>query len=257
MKNYYSILRVSRSADTQTIKRSYRLLVQKYHPDINPDPQAAELIKEINEAYDVLSDPAKKNEYDFRVSNPNQQTPVSQPAPHRDPRYRRSHRPLKKENQQLELIRNYVHLAIKVSWAGCFLCFFLLLDFCLPHRVVKDTVQTLYTTSSGRTQSHVVVSASGQRIKIGFEDLLTMQEGAPIEITEAAITSIAISIYVPEKAHFITSMATLYRTYLFVPLLLLVSSALGLLVRNRVELQFNAGIVSFILIIFTLILIFK
>jgi curved DNA-binding protein CbpA len=257
VKDYYSILRVSRKADIQTIKRSYRLLVQKYHPDVNPDPQAAELIKEINEAYDVLSDPAKKGQYDFRFANPNQQTPVFQQAPHRDPRYRKSYGPVKKENRQLELMKNYVHLTAKVSWAGSFICFFLLVDFFLPHRIVKDTVRGLYTNSSGRTRSHLVVSESGQRIKIGFEDLQTMVEGAPIEITETAITSIAIKIYVPEKAHSITSMATLYRTYLFVPILLLVTSGLGLLLRNNVELQFNVGIVSFILLIFTLILIFK
>jgi hypothetical protein len=257
VKDYYSILRVSRSADIRTIKRSYRLLVQRYHPDINPDPQAAELIKEINEAYDVLSDPVKKQEYDFRLINPSYQRPVYQETPHRDPRYRRPSRPVKKENRQLELMKNYVHLAVKVSWVGCFVCLFLLIDFCIPRNVVKDTVIGLYTNSSGRSRSHVVVSASGQRIKIGFEDLRTMTEGSTIEITKTAITSTAIKIYVPEKAHTIISMATLYRTYVFVPLLLVVTSVLGLLMRNWIELQFNFGIVSFVLLIFTLILMFK
>jgi curved DNA-binding protein CbpA len=256
VKDYYSILRVSRSADSKTIRRSYRLLVQQYHPDINPDPQAAELIKEINEAYEVLSDSAKKSDYDYRIINPSLQIPVSQPTPHRDPRYRRAYRPIKKVDPQLDLIKNYVHLAIKVSWVGCFICFFLLVDICLPHRVVKDTVQGLYA-SSGRASSNIVVSGSGRQIKIELEDLRTMERGRPIEITETVLTSIAITIYVPEKEHYITSMATLYRTYFFVPLLLLVSSGVGLLIKNRVELQFNAGIVSFILIIFTLILIFK
>lgn len=257
MKDYYSILRVSRSADSRTIKRSYRLLVQQYHPDVNPDPRAAELIKEINEAYDVLSDPVKKQEYDFRFINPSWQPPVAQGTQHRDPRYRRQSRPVKKENRQLELMKNYVHLAVKVCWVGCFVCFFLLIDFCIPHRVLNDTVLGLYTKNSGRTRSHVVVSASGQRIKIGFEDLRTMTQGGRIEITETFITSTPIKIYVPDKAHTITSMATLYRTYVFVPLLLVVTSVLGVLIRNRVELQFNFGIVSFVLLIFTLILIFK
>jgi hypothetical protein len=257
VKDYYSILRVSRSADIRTIKRSYRLLVQRYHPDINPDPQAAELIKEINEAYDVLSDAIKKQEYDFRLINPSYQRPVSQETPHRDPRYRRPSGPVKKENRQLELMKHYAHLVIKVSWVGCFVCFFLLLDFCLPHRVVNDTVLGLYTKNSGKARNHAVVSASGKRIKIGFQDLRTMELGGAIEITETAITSTAIKIYVPEKAHTIISMATLYRTYVFVPLLLVVTSVLGLLMRNWIELQFNFGIVSFVLLIFTLILMFK
>lgn len=257
VKDYYSILHVGRGADVKAIRRSYRLLVQKYHPDINPDPQAAELTKEINEAYDVLSDPVKKQDYDFRFVNPHVQTPVTESTPYRDPRYRRQYRPVKKENHQLELIRNYVHLAVKVSWAGCFLCFFLLLDFFLPHRVINDTVQGLYSKGFGRTSSHVVVSASGKEIKIGFEDLHTMERGKPIEITETLITAIAIKIYVPEKSYTITSMATLYRTYIFVPLLLLITSVLGLVIQTKVELRFNFGIVSFVLLIFTLILIFK
>lgn len=64
-KDYYDILGVSKSADPQELKKAYRKLARKYHPDANPgDAQAVDRFKEINEAYEVLSDPDKRSKYD-------------------------------------------------------------------------------------------------------------------------------------------------------------------------------------------------
>ncbi len=63
-KDYYKILGVDRTADEKTIKQAYRRLARKYHPDVNKAKEAAERFKEINEAYEVLSDPEKRKRYD-------------------------------------------------------------------------------------------------------------------------------------------------------------------------------------------------
>ncbi len=64
-KDYYSILGVPKNADEKAIKKAYRKLARKYHPDVNPGDKAAEQrFKEINEAYQVLSDPEKRKMYD-------------------------------------------------------------------------------------------------------------------------------------------------------------------------------------------------
>jgi molecular chaperone DnaJ len=64
VKDYYAILGVPRDADTEQIKKAYRALALKYHPDRNPDPDAAERFKEATEAYEVLRDPEKRALYD-------------------------------------------------------------------------------------------------------------------------------------------------------------------------------------------------
>lgn len=64
-KDYYAILGVSKTAEAADIKRSFRKLARKYHPDVNPDNKAAEAkFKEVSEAYEVLSDPDKRKKYD-------------------------------------------------------------------------------------------------------------------------------------------------------------------------------------------------
>lgn len=65
VKDYYEVLGIERGASVDDVKRAYRKLARKYHPDLNPgDKNAEERFKEINEAYAVLSDPKKKEEYD-------------------------------------------------------------------------------------------------------------------------------------------------------------------------------------------------
>lgn len=63
-KSLYETLGVSENASAEEIKKSYRKLARKYHPDINKDPEAQEKFKEINAAYEVLSDAEKKAQYD-------------------------------------------------------------------------------------------------------------------------------------------------------------------------------------------------
>ena len=64
-RDYYEVLGVDKSANEDALKKAYRKLAIKYHPDKNPgDAEAEEKFKEIAEAYDVLSDPQKRQRYD-------------------------------------------------------------------------------------------------------------------------------------------------------------------------------------------------
>jgi len=70
MKNYYELLEVSPNASHEVIDKAYRVLAMKYHPDVQPRDKvfwAESQLKQINEAYEVLSDPIKREDYNMEI----------------------------------------------------------------------------------------------------------------------------------------------------------------------------------------------
>ena len=70
--NYYDILEINKNASQEIIEKAYKTLIKKYHPDLQEDSlkaQSEEKVKLINEAYDVLSDPEKRKNYDMTLEN--------------------------------------------------------------------------------------------------------------------------------------------------------------------------------------------
>ncbi len=69
MGNYYEILGVRPKSDAEHIRSAYRQLAREYHPDVNPDPKAHEYMAQINVAFEVLSDPVRRMEYDVSLGH--------------------------------------------------------------------------------------------------------------------------------------------------------------------------------------------
>lgn len=80
-KDYYSILGVSKDAETDEIQKAFRKLARKYHPDVNRSPEAEAKFKEINEAHEVLKDPEKRAKYDQFGSAWKQRQSTGSPPP--------------------------------------------------------------------------------------------------------------------------------------------------------------------------------
>ena len=72
--DYYTVLQVDPRAEPEVIQAAYRRLAAKYHPDINPSPEAVERTKLLNVAYEVLSDSVKRREHDMSRIRGQQQT---------------------------------------------------------------------------------------------------------------------------------------------------------------------------------------
>ncbi|KAI3348914.1 DnaJ domain-containing protein, partial [Clostridium botulinum] len=72
MKNYYKILGISESSNKDEIKKAFRNLAKKYHPDKNKDNKdAIEMFQQINEAYEILSNESSREEYDKKLNQNN------------------------------------------------------------------------------------------------------------------------------------------------------------------------------------------
>lgn len=74
VSNYYDILGLPRTASQEEIKQAYRMYSKKYHPDINPDPNAAAMFRLINEAYSALTSPQHKSEVVNTYEDPQEYT---------------------------------------------------------------------------------------------------------------------------------------------------------------------------------------
>jgi len=260
MKDYYAILGLPRTATADEVKASYRKLVQQFHPDVNPDPSAQELIQEINEAYEVLGDRDKRTGYDYLINNPQAIFAEPPPPPHRDPAYRRrkNYQPVASEESILqEFMRKWIPFGTKIAWAGCLMCTILMIDFLLPHKITGAQVRTFKSNVLPRAQSNYIVTASGSRLQVSGTDSQWFNKGQDIELIESRMFSILIEIKIPDVNKRITNLSTVYRNYFFVPVLLLIFSVLGLVVKEGVEFRFNLGIVNLFVLIFTLIVTFK
>lgn len=258
MKDYYNILGIARTATTGEIKRAYRKLVQQYHPDINPAPGAQEFIREINEAYDVLGNVAKRKEYDYRLASLFTNVVVEEPVRHRDPAYRKhkpsGYRPQPKEDVQRELMVRSLPYVKAIAWVGIFFCCMLVVDYSLPPTETVETVTVTRKKGLRNNQKMDILTNTGRIYEIPFEYIPRIYVDQEIIFRESKGLSILIAIYTEDGEVYMDNLATLYDNFSFLPVLLAVFSILGVSTKGNVETRFSLGIINIFMLIFTVLL---
>ncbi len=257
LKNYYFILGITIYARDSEIKSSYRKLALKYHPDKNPSADAESIFKEINEAYEVLSDPQRKLLYDqmlVGIKPPVQSTP----SPHRDPRYQPKppgfvHQKNSMRDRILEFMNSNLKYAVVISRVSFLFSILLLVDFSVSPKSDNQKIVDRESVYGGRYSSLKVRIDNGSTLTIAGKDASKFRSGSNIILYSSPFLS------VPRKMEDTLSIiearfpVTIYGNFIFVPLVLLLTSLLGTFYRKGVEHRFNLGVVNLLLLFFNLL----
>lgn len=260
MKNYYFILGINIYAREADIKRAYRKLALQFHPDRNSSPDAATIFREVNEAYEILSDPQRKFDYDRLLKGDNQ--PYTEPAPahHRDPRYRPKppgfvvNRSSKKK-ELVNLMQGYLPHALISSRIALGCVFILLLDFVLPVTRKIEKLVGVYGVYNQYGQTGIELQASdGSIYKLGKNTSGILRPNDKVVICQSPLLSVAKRVENESGDARNRIPVSIYGNFIFFPALWLITSILGSFYKKGIEFRFNLGVVNLLLGIFNLIM---
>lgn len=252
MKNYYFVLGVSTQATEADIKQAYRQLAMQFHPDKNPSPQAEAIFKEINEAYEVLSDGNRKAVYDQLLNGVATDAPT-RPV-HRDPRYRQRARPTAqrkptRREEILAMMAGYLRYAIMVSRLTLLFSVVLIADYSLPR--TQTTVQITSRNTDGRSLKFDM--QDGRTVIVNLQAARNLVKKTQLIINRSALFAVPVSLEDGQTHDRVPIEISIYGNFIFWPFILLVSSLVGTFYWKGVEFRFNAGVVNAILFLLTLI----
>jgi hypothetical protein len=257
MKDYYALLGVRENAGPAEIKRAYRMLAVKYHPDKNPSSEAEAFFKEINEAYDVLSDPEKKFFYDQRRANPFREVIREEETPqHRDPRYRPRHQqpPRKREKpSHVILMEKWNRYAYWINVMGVVVVILYALDYVIPYAASEETIENIVIVRGRKGAIYSrVYTASGKNIKV---------YGRPGNVGEKINLTVTRFYHIPMRIENISdasaiNMGYMYQHFIIFPGLLMIMACIGIYYRHHVEKAFSYCVATALLLIITLVLIY-
>lgn len=255
MPDYYEILGVPEHASQEVIRTAYRRLVVRYHPDRNPDPSAQEKIRQINVAYDVLSDPEKRRKYDLSRTLAWTE-PIITPQPsHRDPAYRRA-RPRPRPsgpppvNPWHVRYQRYARIISRIAFAFCVL---VIVDVILPVRQNDEKIIRTFDLGPGIDNSRRIAVWTNYGSKFSFDTYapLSFSEGTIIYLQRTRILSIPRRIVA--QGEIVRIPMSLLGNFALFPLVLTVTSALGVFRKGNRQLMNSLGVVNMFLLFLCLL----
>lgn len=260
MKNYYFILGIHIYSREAEIKSAYRKLALQFHPDRNSSPDAATIFREVNEAYEILSDPQAKVDYDRLLKGDNQPSTEPTPAHQRDTRYRPKppgfvvNRSTKKK-ELINLMQGYLpHAMVLSRIALCCVCI-LVLDFLLPVNRRREKVVGVYGIYNQYEQTGTQLQASdGSIYKLGKNTSGRLRQDDVVVICQSPLLAVAKRVENESGDARNRIPVSIYGNFLFFPAIWLITSALGSFYKKGIEFRFNLGVVNLLLGIFNLII---
>lgn len=246
IKDYYHILGVGRNASELEIKKSYRRLALKYHPDKNTDPAAKQIIQEVNEAYDVLGDLKKRERYNQRLDNrhvtpptyrkkPGAQTPTG-PS-------RQKGRPFKKNSVDYT---EYARTGRLLSTFVLFYCALLCLDFCISQTYRKTVVEHLDVVAhtSRRSATYYSCTVASDQVNFSFStEHINIHEGEMMDIVITPVFGIVTKISTSDGKTTGNEVISIYRPFWFLIILSMAASIACLRTKSK-ERSFTISIFS-------------
>jgi len=248
MKDYYQILQVLPEADAAEIKKAFRRLATRYHPDKNSEPTAHQVFQEINEAYQVLSNNQQRQVYDLQRLYPK---PVSTYTPYTPPRrpppayraYRRVYIDMKP----------YVTFSRLISRVSLVFCLVLVLDYLLPWSSREEPVigVKIYNRS-GRFE--ITTPNRTLTMPIKQKLLIDLSQYTPVSIYRTPIFASVVQAGLSGTT--VRTYNNIYSYLGFFPILLFILALLGAFSKSSDEMIVNFGIASSVILLITLFLIF-
>lgn len=252
LKNYYKILEINERATFQEIKKAYKDLALKYHPDRNSHAYAKVIFQEVNEAYQILSDEIKRKNYDiqlrafirrayYRTSYPSDfSSPYTPPKPNYNKR-------AKTAPPSDKVILKHYFLPSKIVNLMTFLlsiCFFI--DYFLPSKTLNDrAVEVNYGVVN-----HTITTHLGNHFLVDNNELEQIKNNPEIIIYISPIYSIKKEIGSKAFSSINQKVApSFFNFFLFFPITIFIFSVLGMYFWKDITWSFNFGLANAILIL--------
>lgn len=251
MKDYYEIMKVGRKATDAEIKKAFRKLANQYHPDKNPSREAETIFKEINEAYEVLSDPASRLDYDQRLTNPgfyNYQSARPQRPVYRGP------------SERIMLQNSLLRYSRLLFYFGCLWCSVLVVDYTMPEEDIGGKVTTDMTKHkpfSINQPANLLTTDNDRSFNVTASEMKFFPKGSDIHIYRSPLLAAIIRVENHNGTFVINNLGSIYRNFSFAPIILLLGCVVGLFVKKGVEFHVNLGIVVFLLMILNIVLLYS
>lgn len=253
MKDYYALLRISRAASETEIKIAFRRLAILLHPDKNPHPEAPQAFQELNEAYEILGDPIKRALYDQMLGNTGET--VSIVATHRDPAYRKKqaagYKPSKPEPSAGHVAMwKLMPITRYVAAIGLLVSTLLWLDYFLPNKISDEIIVDWH-----RRNEFILDTNKGNSFHLLYPKNLKFMREPRIKVHTSYLFSFARKIETQSGSYAITSLPSIYRNFLFGPIILLGLSLVSFMTPFG-ETKFTFSVATFFLLMLNVVFVF-